>query len=83
VKFENKKNDFFNEHENREVKVVTKFLEDGSYFIYQGTLIRKSGDFIHLLGCKARKVKNDKVVEEKDIRKLAISKNIVGYVEFI
>jgi len=45
-------------------RYISKFSEDENYFVYQGTLIRKGGVFIFLLGCKVSETKNEKVVEE-------------------
>ena len=76
-----KEPDYFDELKGTIVEVATKFLEDGSYFLYKGILAKKGRDFIYLRNGEIFRVKEEKSkIGEFD--RFALNKSIVSWVNF-
>ncbi|MCS7123092.1 MAG: hypothetical protein RMJ17_00735, partial [Candidatus Aenigmarchaeota archaeon] len=74
--------DFFDEFQGTMIKVATKFLEDGSYYVYKGILHRKGKDFIYLRDGEVIKIVSGKETERSKFVKIAINKAIISWVDF-
>jgi len=74
--------DYFDEFQGTMIKVATRFLEDGSYYVYKGILHRKGRDFIYLRDVEMVKIQNGKEVERTKLNKIALSKAIISWIDF-
>jgi len=74
--------DYFDEFQGTSIKVATRFLEDGSYYVYKGILHRKGRDFVYLRDVEMVKIQNGKEVERTRLNKIALSKAIISWIDF-
>ena len=74
--------DFFNESIGKRVSLIGRFLEDGSYMIYDGILEKKGRNFFYLSNVKVLKVHEDNVESRGKYKKIAVNKAIVALAIF-
>ena len=77
-----RRSDFFNESIGKRVSLQTRYLEDGSYFLYDGILEKKGRNFFYLSDVKVIRVRDDEVIPAGKYKKIAINKAIVSVAIF-
>lgn len=78
----NQVREYFKEFKESKIEIGTRYLQDGSFFIYKGVLVKKSFDFIYLKNGEVFRVSNDKKEKVGNFRKIALSKSIITWVKF-
>ena len=77
MKQDKPKNILAERYQNKRVRIVSKFLEDGkTFYIYEGIVIGFDANFIYLSDVKI--IRNDG--QELQLRDLALNKSIISYV---